>query len=242
MSTKIVQGLWIGERLSIIEQLSISSFIKNGHEYHLYVYDDVKGIPDSAIVKDANEIIPDSEIFYLENGPGKGSVAAFSDIFRYKLIHDRGGYWVDSDFVCLRFLDFTDEYVFSSEHIGDNKTAIVNAGVIKAPRQSGVIKYCLEKSTATDRGSLDWGDIGPKLIKESIIKHELTQFVQLPVRFCPIPYQWLANFLVVDRSLFNLDGVYMIHLWNEQWRRHKIDKNGTFPENTLFEYLKKTYL
>src|SRR5258706_6206464 len=39
---KIIQGLWIGPTLSQMEQLSIASFLANGHEYHLFVYDDVK--------------------------------------------------------------------------------------------------------------------------------------------------------------------------------------------------------
>ena len=40
---QIIQGLWIGSELSMMEQLSIASFLKNGHDYHLYVYGDVKG-------------------------------------------------------------------------------------------------------------------------------------------------------------------------------------------------------
>ena len=35
---KIVQGLWIGDKLSLMEQLSIQSFLKNQHDYYLYVY------------------------------------------------------------------------------------------------------------------------------------------------------------------------------------------------------------
>ena len=34
--TNTIQGLWIGNELSNIELLSINSFIRNGHTYHLY--------------------------------------------------------------------------------------------------------------------------------------------------------------------------------------------------------------
>ncbi len=37
----VIHSLWIGTQLSTMEQLSISSFLKNGHRFHLYVYDDV---------------------------------------------------------------------------------------------------------------------------------------------------------------------------------------------------------
>ena len=41
MNLDRISGLWIGKSLSTLEKLSISSFIKNGHKYYLYVYDDV---------------------------------------------------------------------------------------------------------------------------------------------------------------------------------------------------------
>ena len=54
--SNIIQGLWIGDSLSTMEQLSISSFLKNNHEYHLYTYNDIKNIPEETIIKDGNEI------------------------------------------------------------------------------------------------------------------------------------------------------------------------------------------
>ena len=43
--SQIIQGLWVGPELSVMEQLSVSSFLRHGHQYHLYVYDDVKNVP-----------------------------------------------------------------------------------------------------------------------------------------------------------------------------------------------------
>jgi|ETNmetMinimDraft_26_1059896.scaffolds.fasta_scaffold323783_1 hypothetical protein len=45
---RIIQGLWIGERLRLNERLSIKSFLDHGHEYHLYAYDSIEGVPDGA--------------------------------------------------------------------------------------------------------------------------------------------------------------------------------------------------
>jgi hypothetical protein len=41
----LIQSLWIGPELSRLEQLSIASFLKNGHPYELHVYDELPGIP-----------------------------------------------------------------------------------------------------------------------------------------------------------------------------------------------------
>ncbi len=56
VDNKIVQGLWIGNKLSLLEQLSLKSFMANGHEYHLYIYDDVENIPEGTIWFLAKEI------------------------------------------------------------------------------------------------------------------------------------------------------------------------------------------
>ena len=102
----VVQGLWIGSNLELMEQLSIKSFLANGHHYHLYVYEPVKNVPKGVMVQDANAVIPSREIFAYANGPGRGSVSAFSNIFRYQLLYEKGGWWADLDVVCLRPFDF----------------------------------------------------------------------------------------------------------------------------------------
>ena len=58
--SNIMQSLWIGPKLSNMEKLSMQSFIDNGHEYHLYTYGEVDGIPDGVIIKDGNEILDKS--------------------------------------------------------------------------------------------------------------------------------------------------------------------------------------
>ena len=92
--TSAVQSLWIGDRLSTLERLSVCSFLANGHEYHLYVYDDVINVPSEVSIKDANEILPQSELFKVN-----GSLALFSDWFRWELLLRSGGIWVDMDLV-----------------------------------------------------------------------------------------------------------------------------------------------
>ena len=41
MMTDILQSLWLGKRLSVMEQLSIRSFLDQGYSFHLYTYQDV---------------------------------------------------------------------------------------------------------------------------------------------------------------------------------------------------------
>ena len=113
-----VQSLWIGAALSTMERLSIRSFLAQGHPFHLYVYAEVENVPAETTLLDARSILPESEIFVYAKGIGKGSYAAFSDLFRYKLLLERGGWWVDLDMVALRPFEFDRQHVFGYESAG----------------------------------------------------------------------------------------------------------------------------
>ena len=78
----IVQGLWVGPTLSVMEQLSIASFLRHGHTYHLYVYEDVQHIPAGTVVQDGNQILPSSRIFQYT---AHKTYAGFANFFRPRL-------------------------------------------------------------------------------------------------------------------------------------------------------------
>src|SRR5271163_1370072 len=123
-----IQSLWIGRTLSAMERLSIASFLANGHEYHLYVYEEIENAPKGTVLKAANEILPESMIFQYRSHP---SHAGFSNFFRYKLLLSRGGWWVDTDVVCLKPFAFEDPHVFASERVGGHE--VPTTAVLKAP-------------------------------------------------------------------------------------------------------------
>ena len=54
----VIQGLWIGSHLSMMEQMSLRSFLTHGHEYHLYTYEAVAGVPRGIVLRNAAEILP----------------------------------------------------------------------------------------------------------------------------------------------------------------------------------------
>ena len=86
----VIQSLWIGKKLTVMERLSISSFLQNGHSFHLYVYDDVSGIPDGVTIMDASKILSPGRIFKYKN---HNSYAGFANLFRYKLLLEKQGEW-----------------------------------------------------------------------------------------------------------------------------------------------------
>jgi len=233
----VVQGLWIGPELSVMERMSIASFLAHGHEYHLYVYDDVQGVPPGAVVCDAGEILPASMIFQYKHSK---SYAGFANFFRYQLLLNKGGWWVDADVVCLKPFAFSDEHVFASEeHKG---LRIANNGIIKAPAASEVMAYACEVCRAKDPAQLMWGETGPRLLDAAIRLFSLERYTVPHQFFCPLGFEEWVKVLDPDADPLPGEASYAVHLWNEMWRRGGRDKNGRYHPDCLYERLKRRYL
>ena len=235
-TNRIIQGLWIGSELSVMEQLSIASFLQNGHEYHLYVYDEVKNIPAGTVIKDAREILPASRIFQYKH---YATYAGFSNFFRYKLLLERGGWWVDTDTVCMKSFDFPEAHVFATERVGEME--VVASGLIKAPAGSQVMAYAWEVCQSKVPEQLVWGETGPRLMGEAVQKFSMERYKKPYPCFCPLSYSEWRRLLEPEGSAVD-EGAYAIHLWNEMWRAAGQDKNTPYHQDCLYEQLKRKYL
>lgn len=234
---RVIQGLWIGPELSVLEQLSVSSFLLNGHEYHLYVYEEVGNVPPGATVKDAAEILPRSSVFQYKHQP---SYAGFANFFRYKLLLERGGWWADADMVCLKPFDFTDAHVFSTEFCKGSE--VVTSGIIKAPAGSPAMEYAWGVCQTRQPEQLVWGETGPRLMAEAVGKFALEGFKKPHAVFCPLEYSEWHRVLEADfRASFD-ETTRAIHLWNEMWRAAGQDKNRPYHPDCLYERLKRKFL
>jgi len=177
IDNKIVNGLWIGSKLSDIELLTINSFIDKGHIFFLWVYDEIENkLPEGVILKSANEMIPKEKIFSYINknqyGHGKGSYAGFSDIFRYKLLYENGGWWTDMDVICLKFLDFDTNYVFRSHH-----EFPVVGNIMKCPKRSMLMKECYDLSVQQiNETNTNW-NLPIIILNNGIKKYNLQKYI-----------------------------------------------------------------
>jgi hypothetical protein len=235
---KTIQGLWVGPELSAMEQLSISSFLLSGHDYHLYVYEDVKNVPVGTFIRDANEILPSSRIFQYKRSP---SYAGFANFFRYKLLLEQGGWWVDTDTICLKPFDFPEPYVFSTQ-LSHRGVEEVNSGIIKVLPGSEVMAYAWEVCQTKNPSRLVWGETGPRLMAKAVRKFSLERYKTNYRVFCPVDYEKWRDVLKPGIGILLDDRSYGIHLWNEMWRAAGQDKNAQYQPNCLYEELKGTYL
>jgi len=254
-----IQGLWIGDRLSRMEQLSIRSCLSLGHPYHLYTYGDISGIPDGTTVMDGNEILPSASIFHYQDATHYGSVAAFSNVFRFKLLAERGGIWFDSDMVLLKPLAIAERYVYSSERrtgkvrwysvgtvarIVRNKVLShadpavrrfqTNVGVIKVPPGSPIMRACYERAAAMDPRDLSWRMNGPDVLAQCVVEFQQTEQIAHPDVFMPIHYGDLFLYVKPGARIELPERALALHLWNERWRLEAKRRPGTYDKDRLY--------
>ena len=234
---EIVQGLWIGDRLSTMEQLSIASFLAHGHPFHLYTYGEVAGVPAGTVVRDAEEILPASRIFsYTE----EQSYAGFANWFRYQLLLERGGWWVDVDVVCLASFDALSELVVATEETP--RGPVPTVGMLRAPAGSALMAEAAEICAGKDPSKLRWGETGSRLMTELLRRHGLEDCLLPPEVFCPLsPDQWVE--LLDPRVVVRFgDATRALHLWRQLWRAEGVDPDGDHPPDCLYRLLQKRYL
>jgi hypothetical protein len=160
MSDKtIVNALWLGSnKFSFLEMLTMRSFISFGHEFHLWMYEPLNDVPPKGVVvRDGNEILSRNRIFRYPNnmllGFGHNSYVGFSEIFRYKVLYDLGGWWSDMDVTCLKSLDdIHDEYWFRFHGV-----LSVVGNIMRVPAKSELMKRCYERaSIEVNSQQRDW--------------------------------------------------------------------------------------
>jgi len=232
-----IQGLWVGAPLPVMQQLCIASFLAHGHPFHLYTYAPVGAVPAGTTMLDANRIIPAHDVF---KNARQETYAAFSDLFRYKLLLDVGGWWSDLDMVCLRPFTFEQPYVFSSERELCCENA--NTGVIKSPRGCDLMQFAWALCQTRDRNKLDWGEVGPDLLAYAIERFSLHDYIQPAAAFCALPAERWSSITEPHRRFCFASNTHAIHLWHELWRRAGWNVSTRYAPGCLYEQLQDLFL
>jgi hypothetical protein len=184
----IVNSVWIGKELSLLEQLSIKLLQRQGAECHLWAYNEIKGVPEGVVLRDASEIMPADSLFTFKGtgmtqGHGIGSCAHWSDIFQLKLLKKYGGWYSQLDVSCLKLPDEENEYYFANHII----KRIVNTFIMKVPAEAPFIDKCIEelgeKVNKDTSDKIDWLD-GMRIIGSHVHDNNLNQFISNNIMEC----------------------------------------------------------
>jgi len=225
----IVRCFWHGSPLSIYEKLSLQSFLNCGHAVELYAYDELD-VPAGVKLCDANSIWPFSEAFAYADGPTKGSFSALSDVFRYKLLFEKGGIWADTDMLCLKSLaDLPDASA------GWENTHSINCALMKFSAGHPVCEELYLKADAMGK-LIHHGQAGPALMT-SVTSRRKEACNILPIAaFYPLNFEDAWRALVpVERAYCEqlTASSYCVHWWGSTFRYIGSPKEALPPEGSF---------
>jgi hypothetical protein len=234
----LFHSFWYGPELTPLERLCVKSFLSHGHGFVLYAYGEVANVPDGCAVEDAGEIIPKDDVFLHGQGIHMESVGAFSDVFRYHLLRERGGWWVDTDVICLRGDVPEGEYVFAEQEPG-----LVNGAILRAPASSRLLMAACERSGAAGTGTR-FGSVGPRLLTEIVAELGLGSHAWPSDALYPVGWNEALDTLDPDRR-DRLEersrNSFFFHLWSEMLRVHNVLKTVRPPVESYLAAMYERY-
>jgi hypothetical protein len=208
------------------------SVLAQGHRLALYCYREPAGVPSGVELRDARSILPETSIFRHQTG----SIAFFSDWFRYELLKRALGTWIDTDVYLLRPLDMHSPYLFGEESRG-----MINNAVLRLPPDSPMLpglldpferrrvppatprrKRLRQRLTAFIRRGADparfaWGSTGPLAVNMLARRFGLAGHALPPETFYPVLWNDAAWVRDPERRLEDVvtDRTVGVHLWNQ---------------------------
>jgi glycosyl transferase-like sugar-binding protein len=203
-------AFWFGDPLNAFHWACIRSFVSRGHDYRLHVYEPIE-VPAGVTVMDANDVLRRDKLFEIRNPvTGKPDVGPFSDLFRYKLLLDRGGWYVDVDTVCLAG-DYPDQIrAWSHEREDVEGRIVITPGQLCLPKGDPLARELYRRCMSMGHDSELREDWGPNLMSKVVPEMGLPPAVfGTPATFYPI--DWVATIVValpsfrdyVERKLRN---------------------------------------
>jgi len=206
-----------------------------GHPVRVWSYSPKKLaflLPHGIDVRGAEDVVPRGLFERIVAG---SEIRYFSDIFRYAVLYEHGGLWMDTDVVLLRPFPFRGDYFFNLQWRSADVGHFICGNVMYARPHSRHLRALYETSIERFFGSegKKFGDIGPKLLSDYVMSDagaELKDWIFSPVLFNPIdwtevekfnqPISLLAAYLCDERT-------FGVHLWNARTNDYARDEDGS---------------
>ena len=240
----MINFFWHGD-ISDIQKLCWNSFLNFHNNINIWCYDEIKDY--EKFCKDANQIIPQDKLFYSNNPWGdinkKELITPFADMFRYKLMNDIGGWYVDSDMICLKKFPKINGIYLNSEYNQKYKKILINSVLYSEETNNIFGKIFCDIIKRPHYKDTFHGEYG---FEDFLKKYKITN------SFEPIfsnPLQWFeVEKILYDDLEFNKK-TYMVHLFNVAWKFGLWSKKSVkkirldnYSKNSFYYKIKNKYL
>lgn len=229
------QAFWHGGELNPLAWACLSSFAAAGHTTVLYAYDKI-AVPPGVLLKAADPVVSRKDLFVW-----RGFLQPFSNIFRYRLLLENGGWWIDTDVVCLTGTFPDCDVAFAREL---DTQEIIASGQIKFPKGHPVMRVLTEEAPAIARTQKVWGQSGPALLTRILqernqLKRAWSAKTIYPVSWLESCQLWLPERFEDVQDKFR--NAISLHLYNGMFERFGIDPWTQPPRGSYLDHLCKRY-
>ena len=226
---KNIASLWIGGRLSWLEQLCLKSFADAGHRTTLYSYEPIDNVPEGVETADARSVYdPETVLRHTRTG----SPAIHADVWRLHLMQKTDEVWVDADVYCHRPFDQSTDHVFGYE-----KPGLVCNAVLRLPENSPALAELLAffddeaRADKTALGDMKWGATGPGALTKALentgeISHAAPKAAYYPVSFPDRNKMLLSRFKIND---WLTEDTRAVHFWARRLKPRLAEKMNNQP-------------
>lgn len=248
-----IASLWIGGKLSWLEQLCLKSFADAGHHTTIYSYEPLPNVPKGVHEADANDIFPGEPMLrHAKNG----SPAIHADMWRLNLLKKTDKIWVDADMYCYRPFDYSSPFVYGWEKPGQ----VCNA-VLGLPRDSKTLTALLdffsdpyaiapwlkpwqirELTEAREAGhpvhitEQKWGFTGPASVTHFLIETGEVEHALPEPAFYPVDFRARNSMIWDGRDVKSklTDETRGVHFWARRLKARMEEKEGGVPHPNSF--------
>lgn len=239
--SKVANCFWQGESLGLHNYICLSSLVQAGFALNVYSYNQVLSVPPGAELIDASLIMPATELGRYTQAGMPANLAAFSDMFRVRLLSDTGGWWFDVDVLCLAEAEIFVRLVNTKRKrvaYGYEDETYIASGVLYIEDHDLLNALLREVELMGD--SFSWGAIGPKLLTRMLPELGYEQYADPPSTYYPIHFSDYPKMLLPEWKSWCNDkvaGSLALHLWNEVRRRYAIPIDLMPPRGSFLQEL-----
>jgi hypothetical protein len=235
------RGFWHGPPLGPYQLLCLQSFVAQGHCVEVFTYDRDLAVPDWITRRDAREILAGDHVLRYRTGLGAGSPALHANLFRYALLHQLGGWWVDLDVVLLH-PDPTPDEIFIV--FDPRPEPFVGNAIMHFPCGHALLAEAVERCVALGENVAFWGQTGPSLMTELSGKYGLLQLCKPAQLACPVDgFEIAALFdpARCDDIRQRCAASWFLHALNEIWREAGVPRELGPPQGSFLDWLYAEY-
>ena len=225
-----IRTFWHGEAIGPYQLLCLRSFADRGHRVEVFTYSEMLDVPDWITVKKAGEILPPERV--LRPLGSDGRFAIHGNRFRYALLHQLGGWWIDPDVLLLK-PDLPRDAIFLG---GPDAFGLVPMDVLKFPAGHPILEEALRQTELLGDTLEEWDRTGASLFTSLLDRHgSVPEFRSReplgPVSWFEVPD--LFNPACAAELNRKCNDFCFLNLHDDVWRRAGVPHGLAPPEGSL---------